>query len=71
MWTQRFPEHFARLDDEGRFALTQTLADGYLEGWEPTSQEVANLVDVELGVIDRAEYMRRTLSAGPDAAAAG
>ncbi len=71
MWTQRFPEQFARLDDEARFGLTQALATGHLEGWEPTAAEVSNLVDLELGVIDGEEYERRTAAAAPSAAAAG
>jgi len=71
MWTRRFPEQFGRLDDEARFGVSQALASGHLEGWEPTVGEVTNLVDLELGVISGEEYERRAAAARPAASAAG
>ncbi|MEJ5946005.1 hypothetical protein WDZ17_11955 [Pseudokineococcus basanitobsidens] len=71
MWTQRFPEEFGRLDDEGRFGLTQSLATAHLEGWEPSRQDVADLVDLRLGVIDDEEYQRRSALSASASRAAG
>lgn len=55
---QRWPELFAPLDRQQRWAVSQSVAIGWHEGWEPNREDVANLVDNARGVIDD-EYLRR------------
>ena len=63
---QRWPDLFEQLMPIPRAAVIQALASAVHEGWEPTRDDVANLVDYAQGTIDEAEYTRRA-----DAAAEG
>lgn len=58
-YTERFPDLFDGLTDEQRRGITQTLANGHLEGWEPTREEISDLIDVDLGRISDEEYITR------------
>lgn len=58
-YERRWPELFARLDDQQKQNLSAVLANGRLEGWEPTRDEVADLVADALGEISEEEYLRR------------
>jgi hypothetical protein len=61
-YAQRWPELFEQLDDEQKQRVSDALANNRLENWEPDRDDVSNLVERELGRIDTAEYIRRTLS---------
>ena len=61
-FAQRWPDLFEPLDDEQKQRVSDALANNRLEGWEPGRDDVSDLVDRELGRIDTAEYIRRTLS---------
>ncbi|MBM7826665.1 antitoxin VbhA family protein [Microbacterium aurum] len=56
---ERWPELFDVLDENNRWALRQSLASAWHEGWEPNRDDVELLVDHIRGVIDDAEYERR------------
>jgi len=55
----RWPELFAELDERERFAVAQSFAAAWHEGWVPNREDVENLTDRIRGAIDGAEYMRR------------
>jgi hypothetical protein len=59
-YARRWPELFEPLDDEQKQRISDALANNRLEGWEPDRDDVADLIDRELGRIDAAEYVRRT-----------
>jgi hypothetical protein len=61
-YAQRWPELFEPLDDAQKQRISDALANGRLEGWEPEREDVADLIDRELGRIDRSEYVRRTMA---------
>ncbi|GAA2839260.1 antitoxin VbhA family protein [Kribbella solani] len=61
-YVQRWPELFEPLDDAQKQRVSDALANNRLEGWEPQRDDVADLVDCELGRIDVAEYVRRTMT---------
>ena len=56
----QWPELFDQLDPIPRAAVVQTLASAVHEGWEPTRDDVQNLVDYASGTIDETEYTRRS-----------
>lgn len=56
---ERWPELFAQLDQAQRAAVIQTLASSWHEGWEPSREDVENLIDHARGAINADEYMRR------------
>ena len=56
----KWPELFAPLGAETRIAVVQTLTSSWHEGWEPNRAEVTNLVDFGRGIIDEAEFFRRS-----------
>ena len=56
---QRWPELFAGLDETQRYAVVQSLASAWHEGWVPNREDVANLTDEARGAIDAEEYLRR------------
>lgn len=58
-YTERFPDLFAGLTDDQASGITNALANGYLEGWQPTREQVADLIAVELGQISEDEYFAR------------
>lgn len=64
---ERWPELFSGLDQVRKHAILQSLAAGWHEGWQPTRQDVADLVDHAQGLIDEAEYQRRAHEAARDA----
>ena len=61
-YARRWPEVFEPLDDEQKQRVSDALANNRLEGWEPDRDDVADLADRELGRIDTAEYIRRTMA---------
>jgi len=61
-YARRWPELFEPLDDEQKQRVSDALANNRLESWEPGRDDVADLVDRELGRIDTAEYIRRTMA---------
>jgi hypothetical protein len=66
-YAQRWPELFEPMTDEQKQRVSDVLANGRLEGWEPTREDVADLVDRELGRIDTVEFNRRTMARLTDA----
>lgn len=64
---ERWPELFAPLDQVQKHAVLQTLAAGWHEGWNPTRQDVVNLIDHAQGVIDNDEYLHRSREAARQA----
>lgn len=58
---QRWPEQFAGLEQGQRNAVIQSLAASWHEGWLPNRSDVENLVNFVTGVIDRAEFLRRSV----------
>jgi hypothetical protein len=61
-YAQRWPDLFEPLDDDQKQRVSDALSNNRLEGWEPRRDDVADLVDRELGRIDTAEYIRRTMA---------
>jgi len=60
---ERWPELFAQLDANQRWAVRQSLASAWHEGWVPNREDVENLTDVTRGAIDHAEFLRRAREA--------
>lgn len=58
----RYPELFAPLTEEQRRNILQSLASSWLEGDNPTREDVALLIDYELGRITAEEYDRQALA---------
>lgn len=59
----RWPELFAPLTPSERRDVVNNLASSWHEGWVPNHADVADLIDWKRGVIDDAEYDRRTEAA--------
>lgn len=57
---QRWPELFTELNEQQRRSVVQSCAASWHEGWEPNREDVADLVGVMSGAIDRDEYTRRS-----------
>ena len=60
---ERWPELFEQLDETQRWAVVQSLAIAWYEGWVPNREDVENLTDEARGAIDEAEYLRRAREA--------
>ncbi|WP_296704906.1 alpha-mannosidase [Rothia sp. (in: high G+C Gram-positive bacteria)] len=58
----RYPELFAPLTEEQRRNVMQPLTSSWLEGDNPTREDVALLIDYELGRITAEEYDRQALA---------
>ncbi len=58
----RYPELFAPLTEEQRRNVMQPFASSWLEGDNPTREDVALLIDYELGRITAEEYDRQALA---------
>ena len=58
----RYPELFESLTEEQRRNVVQPLASSWLEGDNPTREDVALLIDYELGRITAEEYDRQALA---------
>ena len=58
----RYPELFEPLTEEQRRNVVQPLASSWLEGDNPTRDDVALLIDYELGRITAEEYDRQALA---------
>ena len=58
----RYPELFEPLTEEQRRGIIQSLASSWLEGDNPTREDVALLIDYELGRITAEEYDRQALA---------
>lgn len=57
-----YPELFEPLTEEQRRNVVQPLASSWLEGDNPTREDVALLIDYELGRITAEEYDRQALA---------
>lgn len=57
-----YPELFAPLTEEQRRNIMQPLASSWLEGDNPTREDVTLLIDYELGRITAEEYDRQVLA---------
>ena len=57
-----YPELFAPLTEEQRRNVMQPFASSWLEGDNPTREDVALLIDYELGRITAEEYDRQALA---------
>ena len=58
----RYPELFEPLTEEQRRNIMQPLASSWLEGDNPTREDVKLLIDYELGRITAEEYDRQALA---------
>lgn len=58
----RYPELFEPLTEEQRRNVVQPLASSWLEGDNPTREDVMLLIDYELGRITAEEYDRQALA---------
>lgn len=58
----RYPELFEPLTEEQRRNVVQPLASSWLEGDNSTREDVALLIDYELGRITAEEYDRQALA---------
>lgn len=58
----RYPELFEPLTEEQRRNIMQPLASSWLEGDNPTHEDVTLLIDYELGRITAEEYDRQALA---------
>ena len=58
----RYPELFEPLTEEQRRNVMQPLASSWLEGDNPTREDVTLLIDYELGRITAEEYDRHALA---------
>ena len=58
----RYPELFELLTEEQRRNVMQPLASSWLEGDNPTREDVTLLIDYELGRISAEEYDRQALA---------
>lgn len=58
----RYPELFEPLTEEQRRNIMQPLASSWLEGDNPTREDVTLLIDYELGRITAEEYDRQALT---------
>lgn len=58
----RYPELFKPLTEEQRRNVMQPLASSWLEGDNPTREDVTLLIDYELGRITAEEYDRQALA---------
>ncbi len=58
----RYPELFEPLTEEQRCNVMQPLASSWLEGDNPTREDVTLLIDYELGRITAEEYDRQALA---------
>lgn len=58
----RYPGLFEPLTEEQRRNVMQPLASSWLEGDNPTREDVALLIDYEIGRITAEEYDRQALA---------
>ena len=58
----RYPELFKPLTEEQRRNVMQPLTSSWLEGDNPTREDVTLLIDYELGRITAEEYDRQALA---------
>jgi hypothetical protein len=59
IWMQRHPDLFVGLTEEANSRIAEILAEGRIEGWEPSREEIADLIAYDLGRISEEEYTRR------------
>ena len=60
-YSEQYPELFAPLTKRQVFDVEQALANGRLEGWQPSREEIADLVDGALGRLSPEEHLQRAL----------
>lgn len=59
-YARAWPDLFDELPDaETKRSVSATLANGRLEGYEPSREAVANVIDAALGRVSYEEYMAR------------
>ena len=57
----RYPDLFEQLNNKQKRGITQTLASAWLDGYEHSREEIARLIDLELGRISWEEYRKQIL----------
>ena len=57
----RYPDLFEQLNDKQKRGITQALASAWLDGYEHSREEIARLIDLELGRISWEEYRKQSL----------
>lgn len=68
-WAVRYPDLFAELTIEQKWSVHNTIASNEMEGWEPTRDNVADLIALTRGLITLEEFVRRGRAALMDAQA--
>ncbi|MCZ4553660.1 antitoxin VbhA family protein [Gordonia rubripertincta] len=58
-WALRYPELFEGLSEQQKWNVHNNIANHVMEGWKPARENIADLVALERGDIDTAEYVRR------------
>ena len=58
-YQERDPDLFAPLGADQVWAVEQALANGRLEGWQPTREEIADLIAGGLGRLSFEDYLAR------------
>ncbi len=58
-WAVRYPDLFAELTIEQKWSVHNTIANNEMEGWEPTRDNVADLIALTRGLITLEEFVRR------------
>ncbi|MCK0515800.1 MULTISPECIES: antitoxin VbhA family protein [Actinomycetes] len=58
-WAVRYPDLFAELTIEQKWSVHNTIASNEMEGWEPTRDNVADLIALTRGLITLEEFVRR------------
>lgn len=58
-WAERYPDLFAELTIEQKWSVHNTIASNAMEGWEPTRDNVADLIALTRGAITLEEFVRR------------
>ena len=58
-WAVRYPDLFAELTIEQKWSVHNTIASNEMEGWEPTRDNVADLIALTRGLITLDEFVRR------------
>ena len=61
-WQVRYAHVYAGLDPAARGRVVESIQSGYLEGYEPTEDDVRRMVRLELGEITAAQAIAEVLA---------
>jgi hypothetical protein len=61
-WQVRYAYLYARLDPAARGRVLDSIQSGYLEGFDPTEDDVRRMVRLELGEITAAEAIAEAVA---------